>query len=243
MRFVRFARFRWLRGGAGQGQHDESAVDARPNFDEESRKALARTDIHILGDEVTLHRRGPVVFVTHGTLDMAFHGRFSSAHGTEPNRSGGERQGSLSGEPTSELREDCQVGVESDPIQPSDAERPQRPIAEDFSTLLACGRARTARARRRPFAGVLRCLSASVRRSERPRSAHGSAQTIRFGTEVCIAHRIRLRAWSHDLPAGRRRGRIGPDFSGEISSSAPLGWELPSLCLRSPTFRGAPWRR
>ena len=41
----------------------------------------------------------------------------------EPNRSGGEGQGSLGGEPTGELREDCQVGVEPDPVESSDAER------------------------------------------------------------------------------------------------------------------------
>lgn len=44
-------------------------------------------------------------------------------HAADANRLGSDGQGSLSGEPTGEFREDRQVGVQPDPIQPTDAER------------------------------------------------------------------------------------------------------------------------
>ena len=180
--------FAWLaRLLCRQHQHHKPAVSASPHFDGKARQRLAtrerfaRAGIHILGDQITLYRRGPLVFVTRGTLDPAFHGRarrpvgqekgdvtavstgrdaqvkpgrvrlvreevaeyrigpvvlmtvgtldvdFYSvrplAHEGEPIRSDGEGQCPLGSEPTGELREDRQIGVEPDPLDPSDAER------------------------------------------------------------------------------------------------------------------------
>jgi hypothetical protein len=56
-------------------------------------------------------------------LRAADNRRWLAFHGGEPNRSDGEGQGSLSGEPASQLREDRQIGMESDSIKPPDAER------------------------------------------------------------------------------------------------------------------------
>ena len=66
----------------------------------------------------------------------------NTATRAEPNGLGGERQGSLAGEPTRELGEDRQVGVEPDPIQSANAQGKQRPLVLEPAELPLDGTAR-----------------------------------------------------------------------------------------------------
>ena len=95
----------------------------------ESRQGVQeRFVVHIRGDlELTVnHDDGPlrVDSLREVVEDILAKINRWISHGLgDPIHSGGERQGPLGSEPTSQLREDRQVRVEPNPAQSSDAER------------------------------------------------------------------------------------------------------------------------
>jgi hypothetical protein len=101
--------------GGFQQDRDQSAVDAENVVRVEVRGSL----------EVTVHQANPV-FSQEGlanSLREILRVANRLRHEADPNCSGGERQCPFGSEPTGELREDGEVGVKPNPVDPSDPER------------------------------------------------------------------------------------------------------------------------
>jgi len=111
------------------GREDADDVDQGLNQASVDSQNVGR--IEVRGSLEFTVRQGERHLVSQGVVD-SLNGiarvitRFR--HEADANRSGGERQGSLGGEPASQLRKDRQVGVEPDPIQATDTQREQRPL-------------------------------------------------------------------------------------------------------------------